>query len=421
MTTWKTRTGTFLRGPLVALVLGASIAPAMAQDFSPSVVVNDEIITGYDIDQRLRLLQAASGGEPVTREQATEQLVNDILRMQAAKRAGIAPTPEQIIEGFDDLSRSQGRDPQTMRQYFRSKGVSDQHLNKQIEAEVAWRELIPRTYMPRIRISEAEVEEAMGVSEKGPTEPEFLVSEIRLPIGASGEQAALRNAATIIQRLQGGGITFGDLARQYSKGASAATGGDQGWLGLSTMSPAMQQIVAPMSKDRVSAPFVDGTDIVIVGIRDTRAPGKALTPASYRISQLVIGVAPDAAPSIASLALQQAQAAKARISDCASVEALKGEYLPISGSIGTLTPDQMPAAVRNTVLTLPVGGISDPIRSNDGFHVIVLCDKVETDSGGDALSAEEGRMRRQLTTSKLGRYSASLMRKLRREAVIERR
>ncbi len=418
MTTRKTRTRALLGASLAALLLGATLQPVAAQDFSPAVIVNDEIITGYDIDQRRKLLEAAGGGASFSRENVIKQLVNDILRLQAARRAGINPTQQEIDDGFAQLSRSQGRDPATMRQYFQSRGVSNKHLDQQIAAEVAWRDLVPRTYMPRIRISDDELSEAMGTSQANPTEPEYLISEIRLPIDARGEQAVLADGTALLQQLRGGS-TFGDVARQRSSGLSATSGGDLGWVGLSTLSPTAQRIVGPMTKDRVTRPFVDGNEVVIIGIRDTRGPG-SVTPASYRISQLVVGVAPNAAPSVASTALQQAQAAKARVTDCASVEALKSEYLPISGDVGTLTPEQMPGPVRNAVITMPVGGISDPIRSNDGFHVIILCDKIESGSVKPTGSQEDS-ARRQLTASKLSRYSASLLRKLRREAVIERR
>jgi peptidyl-prolyl cis-trans isomerase SurA len=419
MTTRNTRPRIFLGASLAALLLSATFTPVIAQDFSPAVIVNDEIITGYDIDQRQRLLEAASGGESITREDAITQLVNDILRLQAARRAGISPSKEEIDRSFDELSRGQGRDPQTMRQYFRSRGVSEGHLEKQMAAEVAWRDLVPRTYMPRIRISDDELSEAMGTDKAAPTEPEYLLSEIRLPIDARGEQAVLAEANALLQQLRSG-ATFGDLARRRSAGLTAATGGDLGWVGLSTMTPVAQDIVGQMTKDRVTRPFVDGTDVLIVGVRDTRGLDGA-TPASYRISQLVVGVAPDAAAPAAALALQQAQAAKARVTDCASVEALKGEYLPISGDVGTLTPAQMPGPVREAVIAMPVGGISDPIRSNDGFHIIVLCDRIESGTASTPSGAEEDAMRRRLTASKLTRYSASLLRKLRREAVIERR
>ncbi len=419
MTIRKTRKRTLLGASLAALLLGVTSEAVVAQDFSPAIIVNDEIITGYDIEQRRRLLEAAGGGETFTREDAIDRLVNDILRLQAARRIGITPTQQEINDGFEQLSRGQGRDPETMRQYFQSKGVSNKHLDQQMAAEVAWRDLVPRTYMPRIRISDDEVAEMMDAEKASPTEAEYLLSEIRLPVDERGEQAVLEEATALLLQLRSG-ATFGDIAREKSTSLSATAGGDLGWVGLSTLSPITQKIIEPMTKDRVTRPFVDGDEVVIIGVRDTRGPGNN-SPASYRISQLVVGVAPNASPSVASLALQQAQSAKARVTDCASIEVLKDEYLPISGDIGELTPDQMPGPVRNAVIALPIGGISDPIRSNDGFHVIVLCDKIESGSNKLPVKVQENEVRRELTATKLGRYSAGLMRKLRREAVIERR
>ncbi len=416
--TMKTITPT-LRGVLAACVITFATLPVGAQDYAPVVIVNDEIITGYDIAQRQLLLTAASGGEPISRDQVIDLLIDDLLRLQAARKAGVTPNKEQIDAGFNELSSAQGRDPQAMRNYFRSQGISDRALDKQIAAEVAWRNLIPRTFMPRIRITDSEVDEAMGSSAAAITENQYLLSEIRLPIDARGEAAAIAEANAILAQLSQGS-SFGEIARSRSQGSTAAAGGDIGWVNESSLSNKTREMVAPLGKDRVTRPYVVGNEVILTGVRNIRGP-QDNNPARYRLSQLVVGVAPDAAPSIASLALQRAQATRAQITDCASVEALKAGYLPISGDIGELAPNQMPIPVRNAVINLPKGGITEPVRSNDGFHIIVVCDKIENAAAASATSPDEDQMRRRLTAAKLSRFSSSLMRKLRREAVIERR
>ena len=406
----------------VPAVVPMSFVPSavMAQSFAPVAIVNDEIITGYDVDQRQRLLAAASGGSGAPgREVVIQQLIDDALRLQAARAAGIVPTQEQIKQGFDELSRSNGREGDTMRRYFNSQGVTQKSLDRQVAAEVAWRELVPRTFLPRIRISEAEIDDAMGVDKGGSatsTETEYLISEIRLPIGAEGETVAMNRARLVLQELRQGG-NFGQVARQVSQAPSALAGGDRGWVPASVLSDKVRAVAEAMTSDRVSAPFVDGNEVVLIGLRDVRAPGSAANE-TYVMSQIVVGVAPNAPQSIANDALDQARAARARITDCASIEAIKDEYLPISGDLGQLTTAQMPAPVREAVVALPVGGISEPVRSNDGFHILVVCDKITAEA---ANAPEVGQMRNRLTAQKLARHSQSFLRKLRREAVIERR
>ncbi len=408
--------------PLAALFLGAwcFLSPQMAsaQQFAPVVVVNDEIITGYEVDQRVRLIDAASGGAAGTAsyEQALEQLIDDRLKLQAAKAAGIVPGAEEINAGFDDLARLNGSDSAAARRFFASRGVSDEALNSQIASEVAWRSLIRQRYLPRVRVSDAELNEAVGASAGKTTETEYLISEIRLPIDASGEQAAMSRGADILRRLSSG-ATFGDVARELSRGPTAAVGGDLGWVTASSLSPKSAQVVSALRADRVSAPYVDGSDVVLTGLRRIRQPG-AQSPTRYRLAQLVVGVDANAPQAVADQALQQAQIARSQVTDCASVEALKSQYLPISGDLGEMTNAEMPGPVRDAVITLGKGDISQPVRSNDGFHIIVVCDKIESASASDDAKV---RLRNRMTAQKLARFSSGLLRDLRREAVIERR
>ncbi len=409
---------------IAALFLSAwcLLSPPMAsaQQFAPVVVVNDEIITGYEVDQRMRLMDAAGGGAggATTYDAALEQLIDDRLKLQAARDAGIVPGEKAINEGFEDLARLNGSDPAAARQFFASRGVSDEALNAQIASEVAWRSLIRRRYLPRVRISDTELDGVVGATASSSTEREYLVSEIRLPIDASGEQAALARGADVLRRLSTG-TSFVEVAREVSRGPTAAIGGDLGWVTASSLSPKAAQVVAGLGADRVSAPYVDGADVVLTGLRQIREPGGA-APTRYRLAQLVVGVAPNAPQAVADQALQRAQVARNQLTDCSSVVALKSQYLPISGDLGEMTTTQMPGPVRDAVISLNAGDISQPIRSNDGFHVIVVCDKA-TPAAQSAADTPRDQIRNRLTAQKLARFSSSLLRDLRREAVIERR
>ena len=84
-----------LKALVVALALGAPVA---AQDlFSPVIVVNDRAITGYELDQRIRLLEAfgTSGDLPDT---ARTQLVEERLKQQELDRVGAVLTEEGLAE-----------------------------------------------------------------------------------------------------------------------------------------------------------------------------------------------------------------------------------------------------------------------------------------------------------------------------------
>lgn len=404
----------------LALALSVSAAPfggaAMAQSFAPVAIVNDQVITGYDVEQRALLNSITRGGSADTAAALTE-LIEDTLRLQAARRSGVDPTPEQVRAGFDEISRINRRDPAQMRSGLLSRGISSEALDAQVKAEVAWRQYIIQRYGARAAPTERDVEQMMPQeSGAAPGETEYRLSELRFPIGADGEAAAMQRAQQAIAAMKTG-QRFSEVARERSSGPTAATGGELGWVARSGLSPAGAQAVSSMNNDRASAPFVDGDEVVVYGLRDTREAGGGETTI-YTLAQLVVGVQPNATQATADAALAQANAVRAEISTCADVEARSSQYLPISGSLGELRLEAMPGPVREAVAGLDTGQITQPVRSNDGFHVIVVCDKTST---GPTRDTRRAQATGQLRAERLERYAKSLLRELKREAVIERR
>lgn len=396
--------------------LSASNGTVFAQSFAPVVVVNDQIITGYDVEQRARLLAVTSGSSP-NQEAALEALIDDALRLQAAQRAGIDPTNEQVRAGFDEISRRNNRDPERMRSGLLSEGITTEALDSQIKSEVAWRQLILRRFANRVRISDSDVD-AMVEPKSGakPGEPEYLLAEMRFPIGTAGEGAATNVARQAIAQL-GKGERFTVLARQISSGPAAAAGGDLGWVAQSALSEAAKPIVTAMNVDRVSAPFVDGSDVVIYGLREIRIGGER-GKTSFKLAQLVVGVPPGSSQQVADAALARASAARSEIGNCQDVITRAPDFLDISGDLGDIELSALPGPVREAVARLDVGGITDPVRSNDGFHVIVVCDKK---SDGPSEEALRERATSQLRSQRLERFARGFLRELKREAVIDRR
>ena len=397
----------------VALSIGGG---AFAQSFAPVAIVNDQIITGYDVEQRALLNSATSGGA-ADKAGALESLIEDTLRLQAARKAGIDPSPEQIRAGFREIARLNNVDATQMQSQLLSQGVTAEALNEQIKSEVAWRQFIIRRFGPRARVSDNEIDEAMGPeSDAQPGEPEYLLAEIRFPIGAEGEAAAMAAARQAISELTSG-TRFSDVARKVSTAQSASRGGDLGWVPRSKLSPRAASVVGAMNVDRVSPPFVDGSEVVLYGLRGTREVGGG-SEVRYKLAQLVVGLLPGAPQSEADAALARANAVRSEIGTCNDVIARAPQYLGISGDLGELTLASMPGPVREAVAGLDVGQITQPVRSNDGFHVIAVCDKTQSGPSGEA---KREQAENALRAQRLDRYARSYLRELKREAVIDRR
>lgn len=143
--------------------LAAPTVTSAQTPFEPAAVVNDEAITRFELDQRVRAQAALSGATPnaAMARAVLGGLISDRLRVQAARAAGITIPDARIDEGIDTLARRRNQTRDQFLASLRKAGASEQTIRDLIYAEVAWREVIRQKYGARARASEADVEREM--------------------------------------------------------------------------------------------------------------------------------------------------------------------------------------------------------------------------------------------------------------------
>jgi len=110
----KTVAGTALRcwgGVAGALLLAVSLigvgAPGVAQEVSIKVLVNDNPISDYDIDQRERFLAITTKQEPspALKKQATDMLIDERLQLQEGRKLGVTPNANDVTKILEDMAQ----------------------------------------------------------------------------------------------------------------------------------------------------------------------------------------------------------------------------------------------------------------------------------------------------------------------------
>ena len=156
---------------VAALALPAAAQTPTAQTpFAPVAVVNGSPITGFDVEQRVRLLRAIAGveGDPAGLQRAAlDQLIDDRLKLQEARRRGIEPTDEMLTAGLENLAESRGTTAEALRQRIERANISGLALRDLITAEVAWLELVRSRFLPNAGPSATELDAAIDLSTDG--------------------------------------------------------------------------------------------------------------------------------------------------------------------------------------------------------------------------------------------------------------
>ncbi|MHA6323561.1 peptidylprolyl isomerase [Roseivivax sp. CAU 1753] len=255
---------------MAALCAVSAAAPARAQNlFAPVIRVNDGVITGYEIQQRARMLTVLNApGDP--EEEARKALINDRLRVQAARRAGIVPGPDDMRDAMSEFAARANLSREEFIQALAGAGVAEETFRDFVEAGLSWRILVQQRFAGRANTSEAEIDRALSGGAVG-SNVRVLLSEIIIP--APPQQAeAVRARANRIAQSQSEG-EFSSYARQYSATASRGAGGRLPWQNLDDLPPQLRPIVLALSPGEVTAPLPIPNAIALFQLRGIEETG----------------------------------------------------------------------------------------------------------------------------------------------------
>ena len=391
---------------------------------SATVIINGEVITGTDIDQRVALVVAASGGKIAAEElsrlrlQVLRNLMDETLQIQEAKSQDMAVADTEVEASYERVARQNfGQDPRALDAYLGKIGSSGNSLKRQIRGELSWQRLLRRNVNPFVNISDDEVRETIKRQEEAKGSDEYRVGEIFLSSTSENHDAVAQNALKIVEQLKQGG-SFVAYARQYSEASTAVVGGDLGWIRQGILPPEIDQVLPTIQPGQLVGPLEVRGGFSIVLLIDKR---KVLTadPRDALLSLKQISISFPAATNQAAAASKAKAFAEAMqgAHGCASVD-------PIALGLGAevVTNDQvkardLPAALQNMVLALSLGETTPPFGSiKDGVRVLMLCGRDDAKVGGTpTFDAVEN----QLLDERINKRSQTYLRDLRRDAVID--
>lgn len=411
---------------LVALTGFAWPAIGSAQQVQRIVaIVNDEVITALDLEARVRLVIFSArlqDNAQVRRRIATQvlrTLVDERLQMQEAKRRNVSVSKRDLNRAIGSIEK-QNKIPQgQLDAFLASRGIPVRTLQDQIRANVAWSKLLRRRIGPRISVSPDEVEEFIDRLKSRQGQPEYRIAEILLTVESAQELAQVRQSAQRLVEQIRGGAPFRAVARQFSRSATAAVGGDLGWLHESELEDDLKPIVPNMSRGQVSNPIriVSGFRIIaLLGKRRVAAAGPEET--TVDLQQIFIRTSASDSPEDVESKLGVAGKLNESIGSCADVaETAKRVGSTRPPSLGKFALADLSPAIRSAVADLKTGQTSKPVRLPDGILVLVVCDRTEPSSQ----IPEPEEVQRMLRGRRVALMSRRYMRDIRLAAVVDLR
>lgn len=410
----------------VTCVLALAAHPVQAQQIERiAAVVNDKIISLRDLEDRTKLVIASSrlpdNAQTKRRllPQVLRTLIDEELQVQEAERLSIEVT-DQDIDRAKRLTEQRSNIPEGgLDDYLKRNGLSVDTAVAQLKSSIAWTKLIRRRFAVDAEVTEEEVQETLDQIKDSFGKPQSRVLEILLTVEDSRQENEIRASAQRLSEQIRDGSSFTALAREFSQGANAATGGEIGWVAPGQLSDEIDQAVQKLAVGQVSDPIRTVFGYHVLKVEDRRVQSEVdPLEAEVTLKQVFMPLAAEAGQSEVASQFSIAQAITQSARDCTDMEGLAKEVRsPAGADLGKFKIKDLAPALRDPVAALQVGKPSDPVRLPTGFTVLMVCER--TDPESNLPSRDE--IRNRLRSRKLETFSRRYMRDVRRAAFVEPR
>jgi peptidyl-prolyl cis-trans isomerase SurA len=411
---------------------------APTQTTGIAAIVNDYVISNYDVNQRAALFVATSGLHPnkealaTIRAQVLRSLEDEVLELQEAKKHKVSVNKTDVDKAIGNIAEDNHVKVEQILETIKAANVSVDTFRQQIAAQLTWQKLVGARYGSDVFINDQQVDEAMQRLKEGADKPQFLVSEIYLGVDKPEDDNAVKESAEKIAEEIHQGAAFNTVAGQVSQSPSAAEGGDIGWVLEGQLEDALDQALQKMHPGDIVGPIHSEGGYYILALRDRREPAgtKIEDPAPVAtnpnapvpIDRLLVPLPPNPDETLKQRAITLGENLQKDVQSCAQ---LPGIAMRLGGGarythLGTMDPKDLAPVLRDALAKTGPGEMVPPYLSPAGLEVIMRCDPAPPKPTVFKMPTRE-EVQQQLFVQEMSVYAKSYLSELRRDAVVETR
>ena len=383
-----------------------------------AAIVNDEVISKFDVDQRVNLFLVTSGIERTPqnvdglRRQVLRSLIQEKLQLQEARDSEIDISQAEINAAMQDMAAGSNRSLDEVEKFLKENNVHIRTMEDQIEAELAWNRFVRGRFGGQISIGELEIDETLERAEQAMNQDRVNISEILLLVNNQQDgQRLIAEAAQIVQQLRAG-INFGAVARQFSAASSSASGGNLGWIPVNQLDENIVPIIENMSIGDISEPIETSAGIYIVQLNSKQQSG-GVDPMRNLFDLLIItyDVATDGH-------LAKLETLRKNFTTCKKTEISANEMKARNVTrTGQVELRRFPKNLQSEISKKEAGQVIGPKMNEKIAEMVIVCDRKDDQGATIPRDAIENN----LYSQRLAIMARRHLRELRRDSIVEYR
>ena len=397
-----------------------------------AAIVNEGVVLKSQFNEQMNMIleRAEQQGMQlppanVLEEQVLERLILSEIQLQRAQRIGLQVSDAMLNDSITRIASQNGVRFEDMPALLAKDGVNYTSFRRSLRDEITIEQLRRIEVGQRINVSEREIQQCIVDLETNVVvNSDWVLSHILLPFGTSAsteERDEVEKLANEIYAQLQEGADFRELAARYSKGATALEGGSLGPMQGQNVPTLFADVLPGMQAGDVSEPFRKGTSFHIVKVDSLKSAVERSEINQVKARHILITPNEIIDDDTAKQRLTEALAKIRAGEDFAEQAKLLSDdpgSANLGGDRGWAGPGTFVPEFDAVINQAEIGTISEPFRSQFGWHIVEVLDRRVYDNTED-LKKRNCDLR--IRNSKMEEETQLWMQRLRDEAFVDPR
>ena len=385
-----------LRHGAFALALTTSVVLAFAQGRTAVrngdyivAVVNQELVTAGEIDQRIERAREAAAkapqgvpAEPELRKQMLDALIEDRVIVTYARENGAKLEEPEVDRAVQNVAAQNQITLVQLRERLKTEGVDYVRFRANLRDQILVERIREREVYQRIRVTDAEVDKHVDRQRsEAQADAEFNIAQVLVTVadGASEPtiEARRRVAEGALARVRGG-EAFDKVARELSEDGNKDKGGEMGLRPASRLPDAFVDAVRSLKVGDVASTVLrSGAGFHVLKLVDRR-DGAALRITQTRARHILLRTSEKLSPELAVRRLAEFKRqieSKAKTFEELAKEHSEDGSAAQGGELGWTAAGTFVPEFEDTMNKLAPGALSAPLVSRFGVHLIQVLER----------------------------------------------
>ena len=374
-----------------ALGLAAIHVSAQTGDYIVAVV-NQELVTASEVQQRLARVrdEAVRNKAPLPpmsalRKQVLEALIDERVLVTNARETGARIDDPEIDRAVANVATQNQMTLPQLRERLRQEGIPFTKFRDNIRDQIMVERVREREVVSRIKVSDVEIDELIEKRRLAAgTSAQLNIAQILVPVpegAADGVVAERRSRAEAAFKRVRGGEDFAAVAREISEDSNRSQGGEIGLRSVDRLPDLFVRAAQGLKPGEVAPELIrSGAGFHVLKLVD-RKESAAFTVDQSRVRHILLRPSAELTADAAARRLVQFKRdimSRARTFEQLARENSEDGSAAQGGDLGWTAPGSFVPEFEEAMAALPVGGISDPVTTRFGVHLIQVIDRRQT-------------------------------------------